>query len=85
MGNGKRVGTVTHYFNKINVAVLELNEPIQIGDRLHFLGKHTDFPQHIASMQIDHEPVEQADKGSEVAIKVDQRVRRGDSVFQLTE
>ena len=85
MSNGERVGIVTHYFNKINVAVLELSESLSVGDRLHFLGKHTDFPQHITSMQIEHEPVEHAEQGSEVAIKVDQRVRRGDSVFRLTD
>jgi putative protease len=85
MGDGKRVGSVTHYFNKIGVAVLELSESIRVGDRLHFLGKHTDFPQQVGSMQVDHEPVEQADKGNEVAIKVDQRVRRGDSIFRLTD
>jgi isopentenyl diphosphate isomerase/L-lactate dehydrogenase-like FMN-dependent dehydrogenase len=85
MEDGVRVGTVSHYFTKIGVAVLALSESVNIGDRLHFLGKHTDFPQQIGSMQVEHEPVEQAGKGSEVAIKVDQRVRRGDSVFRLTE
>lgn len=85
MEDGVRVGTVSHYFTKIGVAVLELSESINIGDLLHFLGKHTDFPQQIGSMQVEHEPVEQAVKGSEVAIKVDQRVRRGDSVFRLTD
>jgi putative protease len=85
MSNGERVGAVTHYFNKISVAVLELSGSISVGDRLHFLGKHTDFPQHITSMQIEHESVEHAEEGSEVAIKVDQRVRRGDSVFRLTD
>ncbi len=85
MNNGERVGEVTHYYNKIQVAVLELSEPIKVGDRLHFLGRHTDFPQQIHSMQIEHQPVEQAEKGSEVAVKVDQRVRRGDSVFRITD
>jgi putative protease len=84
MDDGIRVGTVTHYFNKIGVAVLELSDSLAAGDRLHFLGKHTDFPQQVGSMQIDHEPVEQAEKGSDVAIKVDQRVRRGDSVFKIS-
>ena len=85
MDNGERVGRVTHYFNKIQVAVLELSKTIHIGDRLHFLGKHTDFPQHVTSLQIENEPVEEADKGSDVAIKVDQRVRQGDSVFRLMD
>ncbi len=85
MNDGVRVGTVTHYFNKIGVAVLDLSESLAVGDRLHFLGSHTDFAQQVGSMQIEHETVEQADKGSDVAIKVDQRVRPGDSVFKLTD
>jgi U32 family peptidase len=85
MEDGVRVGSVTHYFTKIGVAVLELSDSITVGDRLHFLGKHTDFPQTIGSMQIDHAPVEHADKGSEVAVKIDQQVRRGDAVFRLVD
>ena len=85
MDNSERVGKVTHYFNKIRVAVLELSQTIRVDDRLHFLGKHTDFPQQVESLQIENEPVEQADKGSDVAIKVEQRVRQGDSVFRLIE
>lgn len=85
MDDGIRVGTVTHYFTKIGVAVLDLSENLAVGDRLHFLGKHTDFPQQVGSMQIEHETVAEAGKGSEVAIKVDQRVRRGDAVFKLTD
>lgn len=85
MTTGERVGEVTHYFNKISVAVLKLSQELAVGDLVHFLGRHTDFRQKIESMQIEHEDVEQAEKGAEVAVKVKQRVRRGDSAFLLTE
>jgi putative protease len=85
MAEGERIGEVTHYFNKINVAVIQLEKPLQKGDRLHFLGAHTDFPQVIDSIQVEHEDVDEVAKGGEAAVKVDKRVRRGDSVFRLLE
>lgn len=85
MAEGERIGEVTHYFNKINVAVIELEKPLYKGDRLHFLGAHTDFPQVIESIQVEHEDVEEVDAGGEAAVKVAKRVRRGDSVFRLVD
>ncbi len=85
MTEGERIGEVIHYFNKINVAVIELGQTLRLGDRLHFLGAHTDFAQVIASIQVEHENVEEVAAGGEAAVKVDQRVRRGDSVFRLLE
>jgi putative protease len=85
MTNGERIGEVTHYYNKINVAVLKLSQGLKVGDSVHFLGRHTDFQQQITSMQIEHKPLTEVKAGDEVAIKVKQRVRRGDTVFRITE
>lgn len=85
MTEGERIGEVTHYFNKIKVAVIQLEQPLRKGDRLHFLGAHTDFPQTIDSIQVEHVDVEEVDPGEEAAVKVSKRVRRGDSVFRLIE
>jgi hypothetical protein len=85
MANGERIGVVTHYFGKISVAVIKLNMDLKTGERVHFLGRHTDFPQEITSMQIEHKTVDEAKAGTEVAVKVQQRVRRGDTVFRLAD
>lgn len=85
MAEGVRIGEVIHFYNKIQVGVLKLSEPVKLGDKLHFLGAHTDFLQEVRSMQIEHQPIEEAPAGSEVALKVDQRVRRGDSVFRISD
>ncbi|MFN3346934.1 MAG: hypothetical protein ACK42E_03880 [Candidatus Bipolaricaulaceae bacterium] len=37
------VGTVTHYFGRIGVAVVRLRAPLSVGDVLHIRGKATDF------------------------------------------
>lgn len=83
MTNGVRIGEVTHFFGKINVAVVKLTKKLKVDDTIHFLGRNTDFEQEVTSMQIEHETITAAEGGSEVAIKTIQSVRRGDSVFLL--
>ena len=85
MASGERVGVVSHYYNRISVAVIDLSKDLHQDDMVHFLGKNTDFRQRIDSMQIEHTQVQQAQAGTEVAVRVKQRVRRNDSVFRLAE
>lgn len=80
-----RIGNITHYYGKISVAVIQLTGKIQIGDKVHFLGNSTDFYQDVTSLQIEHQSIEEASSGQEVAMKVDRRVRNGDKVFRLED
>ena len=79
------IGTVTHYFAKPEVGVVKLSGAVAIGDVLHFRGRTTDLQQKLTSMQVDHASVETAAAGSEVALKVDDRVRQGDEVFRVSD
>jgi putative protease len=82
--DGVRIGEVTHFFSKISVAVITLTDTLRVGDTVHFLGRSTDFRQEVKSLQIEHEQVEEAGSGQEVAIKVERRVRQHVRVFKLT-
>jgi putative protease len=81
--SGKRVGKVTHYFDHVSVAVLDLTDGIHVGDTLHFLGHSTDFKQEVTSLQIEHEAVDGAKPGQDVAMKVIQRVHPNDAIFKV--
>ncbi len=81
--SGVRVGEVTHFYDRLCVAVLKLTEPIHVGDVLHLLGHHTDFQQPVESLQIEHQSVTEAGPGADVALKVTQKVHPGDAVFKL--
>jgi hypothetical protein len=81
--SGERVGTVTHYFDHLGVAVLALTATVKVGDSLHFLGHSTDFLEKVSSLQIEHRPVEAAKPGDDVALKVTHRVHPHDSVFKI--
>lgn len=83
--SGKLIGQVTHFYNRIGVAVIILSDSVELGDQLHFLGRSTDFRQEMQSMQIEHESVSEAGKGQEIALKVERRVRNQDKVYKLTD
>jgi putative protease len=76
------VGTVIHYYPKISVAAVILEEPIAQGDRIHIYGPHDDVHQSVTSMEIEHVPIKDADKGQNVGIKIFNRVHVGDKVFR---
>lgn len=80
-----RIGTVTHYYDEPEVGVIALDAPLEIGDTVRFTGHTTEFRQTVRSMEIEHESVERADAGTEVAMKVENRVREGDEVYRVDE
>lgn len=80
---GSKVGEVTHFFPDISVAVVSVEEEIEVGDELAFQGATTNFRQTVESMEVDHEEVEKAEEGQEVGMKVEDRVREGDEVFSV--
>ena len=81
MADEQRMGKVVHFFDKISVAVVALESDLKVGDKAHVLGAQTDFVQEIVSMHIENQPVNAAKSGQEVAIKVDQRARKGDALL----
>ena len=81
----KEVGTVTHYFGKISVGIVQLIAPLAVGDAIHIKGAHDDFTQTVDSIQIEHETVESAKDGDLVGIKVAQPVHPNDKVFIVLE
>jgi translation elongation factor EF-1alpha len=80
------IGRVTHYFNRINVAVIKLEAGLALGDWIHFYHEdRTNFVQQVESMQIDRQPIEEGYPGDEVAVQVVERVKEGDIVYPYTE
>ncbi|NCQ02673.1 hypothetical protein GW816_01290 [Candidatus Wolfebacteria bacterium] len=82
MAEEKPIGKVTHYYGGIGVAIVKFNREVKVGERVHFKGPHTDFTQQLSSMQYNYQDIESAKKGQEVGIKVEQKVREGDEVYE---
>ncbi len=62
------IGNITHYFSKINVAVVDLMLPLSVGDRIQIKGPMTDFEQTVDSMQIDRRAIQRAEGGQSVGL-----------------
>lgn len=80
-----RVGKVTHFFNHLSVAVLELSGELKVGDTICIVGRYTDFEQRVGSMEIDHQKVSVVGPGTEAALKVYEPVRKGDVVYKVVD
>ncbi|MHC3129092.1 MAG: translation elongation factor-like protein [Candidatus Bathyarchaeota archaeon] len=78
----REVGRVSHFFGKINVAIIEVNDIISVGDQILIKGPTTDIEQTIDSMEIEHTKVKQAEAGQSIGMKVNARVRENDIVYK---
>ena len=84
MATEEKVGVVTDYYAKIGVAAIRLADgALQVGDTIRVRGHTTDVTQAVESLQVEHQPVQRAERGSEVAVKVRERVRKHDEVLRL--
>ena len=80
----KDIGKVVNYYNKIRVAELKIWDDLAIGDEIMVQGPTTGSITHVIdSMQIDGKAIEKAEKGSNVAIAIDEKLRESDFVYKL--
>ncbi len=79
------IGSVSDFFAHPVVAGIELTGTLKVGDRIHIKGHTTDMELTIASMQINNVNVDEAKTGDAIGIKVSERVRRGDTVYKVTD
>ena len=82
MEKRKLIGEVTHYYGHLEVAAVKFNKTIDVGEKVHFKGATTDFEQALDSIQFDHKELKEAKKGKEVGVKVKDKVRAGDEVYE---
>ena len=80
----KDIGKVVNYYNKIRVAELKIWDDLAIGDEIMVQGPTTGSITYVIdSMQIDGKAIEKAEKGSNVAIAIDEKLRESDFVYKL--
>lgn len=79
------IGRVSDFFARPVVAGIELTAPLKMGDKIHIKGHTTDLELIVDSMQIDNVEVQEAKAGDAVGIKVNERVRGGDTVYKVTD
>ncbi|HIH13965.1 MAG TPA: hypothetical protein HA224_01790 [Nanoarchaeota archaeon] len=81
VSNKKLLGEVSHFFDKICVAVIEVKSPMKVGDRISIEGPQTNFTQTVNSIQVEHDKIQMAKAGQSVGMKVANPVRKKDLVY----
>jgi hypothetical protein len=80
--NEEAIGTVTHYYSHLGVAVVQLNKgALRTGNTIHIKGHSTDFSQAVESMEYEHQHIDEASAGQSVGLKVKDHTREHDIVF----
>lgn len=80
----EEIGVVMEFFAHPVVAGIRLTAPLRAGDTIRIHGHTTDVTLPIISMQLNNQPVTEAQAGQEIGVKVPDRVRRGDKVYKVT-
>ncbi len=79
----KEIGKVTHFYDKIGVMVVKLTDKISVGDKIKVKRGDEEFEETVDSMQIEHENIQSAKKGDEIAIKVSGKTKEGAVVYKI--
>ncbi|MEK7634049.1 MAG: U32 family peptidase C-terminal domain-containing protein [Patescibacteria group bacterium] len=82
----KKVGVISHYYNHLGVAIIEVKSPFSVGDTLKFV-KHGSgeeiFKQVVSSIQENHKSIDKTKKGMSVGVKIDKIVHEGVEVYKI--
>ncbi len=80
----EEVGIITHYFPKVDAAVVKLTKgSLSAGDKIVIKGHTSDFKEKVGSIQLDHTPIQNAEQGMEIGLKVKSKVREHDIVYKI--
>lgn len=82
MAKENELGKVSHWYDKINVAVIKLSGALKKGDKVKFKHGDEEFEEIIGSLQIDHKEVESGKKGDELAVKISGKAKEGTLVYK---
>lgn len=82
--NRRSVGIVANYYPKQEAAAIKLQEAgLCVGDEIIIEGKTTYIEQTVGSLIFDGKPVVNVEKGQEIGLAVNDKVRKNDRVFKV--
>ena len=81
----KLIGKIIHFYPKISVVVVELEDTLKVGDKISIERESGFFEQAVESMQIEHKNIQEAKAGDAIGLKVIENTREGAKVFKIIE
>ncbi len=79
----EEIGRIAAFFAHPSAAIVALKAPLRVGETIYVKGHTTDFQQVVESMQVDHQPVQEAQPGQDVAVKMKDKCRKHDAIYKL--
>jgi hypothetical protein len=76
------LGKVVHYYDRIQVAIVQLRGSLKVGDKILFKKGEREFVQTIRSIQVHHQPLQSASAGQVVGLKVAHIAPEGTHLFK---
>ena len=80
---GKEIGRIFNYFEKIGVVAIELTDKLKLGDTIRIVGGDRDFTEVVDSMQIEGKNVKSAKAGDRIGVKVSDKAHKGYKVYKV--
>ena len=81
----KFIGVISHFYPKISVAVIDLEDTLKVGDKISIERASGSFEQTVDSMEIEHEKVQEAGKGQSIGLQITEKTREGAKVYKIIE
>ncbi len=81
------IGKATNYFTKIKVAEFKLETSnLKIGDEIVITGPTSGVTETtVKEIRVDLKPVEEAKKGEQISIQIDEKIRRADKLYKMVD
>jgi U32 family peptidase len=79
-----KIGNITHYYDKIGVAVVDLLDNLTAGENIKIVSEDSEFEQKVSSMQIEHNQINSAKKGQTIGLKVEQPATKNSVLYKVT-
>lgn len=79
----KLIGVISHFYPKINVAVIDLSDVLKVGDKISVERHEDSFEEVVHSMEIEHKKVEVAKKGQSIGLQLTQKTKEGAKVYKV--
>lgn len=82
-----QLGKVTNYYSKLKVAAFDLQSyDLEVGDEILITGPSTGAENVIVKeIRVNNLPVQKAEKGTEISIPLDFKVRKADKLFKVLD
>ena len=81
--NAVAVGKILHFYDKINVAAVEMTGTLNKGDRIEVIRPVHVLAEQVQSIQLNRKNITSAKKGQVIGMKLNAEVRKGDVVYKV--